>query len=72
MWLDTALNTLEKSYIYQVELWGSVQNEMQFVEVSDPASSVFLDIDIMSNALQLSWQEQVPWTNVSYTIYKYN
>lgn len=72
MWLDTALNTLENSYIYKVELWGSIQNEMQFVEVSDPASSVFLDIDIMSNALLLSWQEQVPWTNVSYTIYKYN
>lgn len=70
--LDSNLNTVTTGYTYKVELWGKVNQEFQFIECSDLASSIFLYIDVMTNALELSWQEDVPWHNVFYTIWKYN
>ncbi|MCQ2286373.1 MAG: gliding motility-associated C-terminal domain-containing protein [Bacteroidales bacterium] len=70
--IDNYLNTSELSYIYKVDLWGRVLGEWQPIEISDAASSIFLSIEKRDRALALQWQENVPWSNEEYTIYRYN
>ncbi len=61
-------DTKSSLYTYKIELYsngtlvGNTQN----------ASSVFLKSSPTDNALQLSWQENVPWVNSKYFIYKKN
>ena len=66
------LNTKELTHYYKIELWGKADGIYQFVEVSDAASSVFIVIEKLDRALMLNWNENVPWINSSYTIYRYN
>lgn len=70
--VDSNLNTTALSYTYRVELWGKNGNDWEFISTSDPATSIYLSIEIMSNALALSWAEMVPWNNLIYTVYRYN
>jgi gliding motility-associated-like protein len=42
----------------------------QFIGNGQKASSVFLSIASSDNTLSLSWQQQVPWVNFKYYIYK--
>jgi len=71
--IDNSLNTQEIQYYYKVEFWG--QNKtgaMEHIETSDPASSIFLSIYETDKRLELTWNEQVPWINESYIIYRFN
>jgi gliding motility-associated-like protein len=43
---------------------------MEQIEISDPASSIFLSIYETDKRLKLSWNEQVPWKNEEYIIYR--
>jgi gliding motility-associated-like protein len=45
---------------------------MEFIEISDPASSIFLKIFETDKRLQLTWTEQVSWHNTDYIIYRLN
>lgn len=69
---DYYLNTNDLTYFYKVELWTLVSDELTFIEKSDPASSLFIDIASNDRALTLSWNEEVPWNNERYFIYRYN
>ncbi|MBO4645816.1 MAG: gliding motility-associated C-terminal domain-containing protein [Bacteroidales bacterium] len=69
---DIQLNTQDLTYYYQVELWAQVNDSMVLAGTSDMASSVRLSITPADRALQLQWNEQVPWTNVKYVIYRQN
>jgi gliding motility-associated-like protein len=40
--------------------------------ISEPASSIFLQIDPTDRANQLSWSELVPWDNYKYAIFRKN
>jgi gliding motility-associated-like protein len=64
----SSLNTEEKPYTYKVEL---MSNNVS-VGFTNNASSVFLSSAPTDNALQLTWQEQVPWANSKYFVYKQN
>jgi gliding motility-associated-like protein len=70
--IDTNLNTSDFTYYYRVEIWGYRADSLVMIETSDRASSVFLNILPTDRALKLSWNEQVPWTNLQYVIYRYN
>lgn len=69
---DFLLNTQELTYYYKVELWTLLNDSLVFIECSDAASSVFIDIASRDRALTLSWSENVPWNNEHYFIYRYN
>ncbi|MCC5943500.1 MAG: gliding motility-associated C-terminal domain-containing protein [Bernardetiaceae bacterium] len=57
---DTAINTEDLAYNYRVYLFSN--NNM--VDSSATASSVRLAAEPLINGINLSWQAQVPWTNV--------
>ncbi|MDR3048044.1 MAG: hypothetical protein LBU51_10655, partial [Bacteroidales bacterium] len=70
---DIDLNTVAYSYRYRVDLWAkSADGELVLVEKSDPASSIFLNITSHDHALSLSWTEQTPWQNYSFTVFRYD
>lgn len=68
--IDTELNTEELQYYYKVRLLAEVNGEMQEVGYSDAASSIYLGITPLDRALRLEWRENVPWSNIRYTIYR--
>lgn len=70
VFIDTGLNTVENPYTYQVAFY--VAGESEPLGVTNPASSVFLSIAPTDRAMQLSWEEQVPWDNFEYLIYRQN
>jgi len=71
--LDQSLNTQSIQYNYKVELWGENKNGfLEKMEISDPASSIFLSVFETDKRLQLSWNEQVPWKNEAYIMERFN
>jgi gliding motility-associated-like protein len=63
---DTGLNTEVYPYTYRVELYSN----SQLVGSSSTASSIFLSITPSDNQLTLTWEENVPWENLIYEVYR--
>ncbi len=57
--VDTGLNTSDKVYNYYVRLLS----QGVLADFSDKASSVRLTVSPSIEAIQISWQAQVPWVN---------
>ena len=71
--IDNSLNTKEIQYVYSIEFWGENKvSAMELIEISDPASSIFLSVYETDKKLQLTWVEDVPWENYAYIIYRFN
>ncbi|MBK6929857.1 MAG: gliding motility-associated C-terminal domain-containing protein [Saprospirales bacterium] len=68
---DASLNTSGQPYHYQVAFYTR-GNFTTPLGSTNEASSVFLTVNATDNTTLLSWQEKVPWTNYSYTIYRLN
>ena len=66
--LDNGLNTASNSYTYRVEFYSASDSLCP----AQNASSVFLSCNPNDNRIQLTWQENVPWKNYRYTVYKQN
>ena len=60
------LNTQTLAHTYKIEFYANGQ----FIGNGQKASSVFLSITPTDNQLKLTWQQQVPWSNYKYYIYK--
>ena len=70
---DNALNTKHIQYYYKIEFWGENNaGVMELIEVSNPASSVFLTIYETDKRLELTWNEEVAWENYTYIVYRFN
>ena len=69
---DQLLNTSALIYTYLVELKSLANGNSVHVENSDPASSIFIKIGAFDKMLRLTWNEETPWVNTSYTIYRYD
>ena len=67
---DLNLNTSGQAYQYKVAFY--VRGENVPLGSTNPASSVFLTVHSTDNTNLLSWQENVPWDNYTYTIYRQN
>ena len=68
--VDTGLSTSKEAYSYIVNFYVAGQSEP--LGATNPASSVFLTIAPTDNTNSLSWEEQVPWDNFEYIIYRLN
>jgi len=66
VFVDTGLNTAEIEYFYFVRF---VSNS-NVIGDSDTAGSVFLNLTPGDGLIELIWNEQVPWINNTYDIYK--
>lgn len=69
-YLDQAagLNTQGSPYSYQLAFY--VKGETEPLGFAAYASSIFLQIAPTDNANELSWQFDVPWVNVQYTVFR--
>lgn len=56
---DTGINTLNKVYYYQVNVYDSFG---EFITQSSKASSVRLEYTPVLNGIELSWDADVPWS----------
>ena len=73
LFVDKLLNTKEIQYYYKIEFWGDNQNgKLELIEISNPASSIFLSIYETDERLILKWKDDVPWENFEYIIYRSN
>lgn len=62
------LNTETQANVYRVELL----NDGESVSTSNPASSIFLNIDPGDEQLNLNWELNQPWVNFNYEVQQLN
>lgn len=70
---DTKLNTLDTSYTYQVAFFNNNPPDKYF-EIGTPhlASSIFAQIVASGQKIELIFENNVPWQNTQYVIYRKN
>ena len=71
-YIDTLLNTLDFEYYYRIDIYNLTGGAREFMGSSTVASSVYLNLTPSDNQITLSWNENVPWANSQYVIYKQN
>lgn len=67
---DTLLNTRDLPYHYRIDFYNDEPGNRYFVGSTTNASSIFLSLVPSDNRITLSWQEDVPWLNDYYVIYR--
>ena len=67
--VDTGLNTSGQPYSYKINFYVM---EDEFLGSTKGASSVFLSSAPTDNTTILTWEENVPWVNSKYTIFRQN
>ncbi|MCQ2276228.1 MAG: gliding motility-associated C-terminal domain-containing protein [Bacteroidales bacterium] len=65
-YLDHDLNTQQLAYSYKVHFF----NQDTLIEVSDPATTIFLQANPADRRVALTWSVQQPWNNILYTIFR--
>lgn len=65
---DTGINTSTTGYNYRIDLHSGPANMLY--GSSQPASSVFLDVQPSDEAAILSWLYNTPWDNYSFEIWR--
>jgi gliding motility-associated-like protein len=73
-YVDTLIDTKTQPWSYKIELWYLDSSDMtvKFKGQTAVASSIFLTVSPTDNALNLSWEEHVPWNNTRFVVYKQN
>lgn len=66
-YIDNNLNTDASPYTYRVIMFDVTGRE---VEKADPAGSIYLSTSGQQNAIRLVWEEQVPWSNYTYEVWR--
>ena len=70
IFIDEGLNTVNNAYSYRVAFHVNGENEP--LGETNVAASVFLNAAPTDEAVNLSWQEMVPWDNFEYIIFRQN
>lgn len=61
--VDKGLNTLEKGYRYQVDVFYTKNQKWELLDSPSPASSVRLQGVAAGKTIKLNWEANVPWNN---------
>jgi len=72
LYTDTQLNTKDLQYQYRVDFYNMEQGNEFLIGTTVVAFSIYLSIEGTDKALQLSWNNDVPWINDSWEIYRQN
>jgi gliding motility-associated-like protein len=67
---DGSLNTRNLQFRYRIDLWTKNPENTFFIGSTVAAPSLFLSIEPTDKALQLSWNNDVPWINDTFEIYR--
>lgn len=65
---DIGLNTQTTPYTYHIDFYDTIPQNCS----APNASSVFISCVPNDNQLKLTWNEQVPWNNYRYDVYRFN
>ncbi len=73
-YIDTSINTKDNPSIYKLIFTNYDEDNNTWNEVGEPtyASSPFLSLSASNQQLTLKVEENVPWENESYVVYKLN
>lgn len=63
VFVDKGLNTLERGYRYQVDVFFVKNQKLELLDSPTPASSVRLQGVAAGKTIKLSWEANVPWNN---------
>ena len=69
---DTLLNTKDNPFRYRVDLMNETPGNKFLIGRSQVASSQFITLGPTDNAMKISWNNDVPWTNYRYVIFRKN
>lgn len=72
VFIDTLLNTRDFSFLYRIDLYNDTPGMQFLIGSSRVASSMFLSITPTDKRLNLGWSVDVPWSNLDYSIFRYN
>jgi len=72
LYVDTLLDTENHFFIYRIDLYNETPGMHFLIGSSQDAASMFLRIHPTDKRLVLTWNVDVPWTNLTYTIFRYN
>lgn len=72
IYIDNNINTFSGPNFYRVELYYSNNGSDSLVGTSNSAGSIFVEAVANDNQVALSWNEQVPWINSSYNVFRVN
>ncbi|MCX6245712.1 MAG: gliding motility-associated C-terminal domain-containing protein [Bacteroidetes bacterium] len=67
---DTLLNTVQNVYKYRVDLYNLTPGNRFLIGSSQVASSIYLTITPADKKLRLRWNNNVPWNNYLFVIYR--
>ncbi len=70
-YIDSFLNTLDKEYAYKIEMYD-LSDDRELMGFSVVATSTYLKSNPKDNRLILYWNENTPWRNQEYVVYKRN
>lgn len=70
MYVDTLLNTVANAYTYRIDFYFTNAGTSTMLGSTHTASSVYLSIAPSDNKLTLTWQEEVPWNNYRYYVFR--
>jgi len=69
---DSFLDSENKPYSYKIEFYSTDKGNDNFLGTSQVASSIFLKLSPTDKSITLDWDENVPWTNDVYIVYRLN
>jgi len=72
IYMDRPLDTFDSAYSYKIELYYDSAGTPTLKGHTQTASSVFLTLTPTDKKMILSWQENVPWTNYRYDVFRLN
>jgi gliding motility-associated-like protein len=67
---DNLLNTVQFHYLYRIDLYNVTPGNRFLIGSSQVASTIFLTAVPTDRMVKLSWNNDVPWINHSFTIYR--
>jgi hypothetical protein len=69
---DSILNTQQNLYKYRIDLYNLTPGHRFLIGSSQVASSIYLTINPTDKKLKLTWNNDVPWTNYLFVVYRKN
>lgn len=70
-YLDTGLNTVDQPYTYRVNFYTSF-SDTDPIGATNPAASIYLNAAGTDQAINLTWDEEVPWDNYQFIVFRQN
>ena len=72
VYIDTLINTVDRGYVYKIELYNNATGNRFMIGDAGVASSLFIITSPGDRKVRFNFTRNIPWINNKYDIYKYN